>query len=100
MGVALEGLGHDLLELELDLERRLARRQPGAIADTKDMRVDRDGRLAKSDVEHDIGGLAADARKLLEQSALARHLAAIFVDQHPRKRQHILGLVAVKTDRA
>ena len=45
----------------LDLARRPARRQPGAVADAEQMRVDGDGRLAEGDVEHDIGGLAADA---------------------------------------
>lgn len=50
-----------LFETELDLERRLAARKPGAVADAEDMGVDRHGVLAKGHVEHDIGGLAARA---------------------------------------
>src|SRR5581483_6446279 len=57
MGVQHELRRDDFLEAELHLERRLARRKPGAIADTKYMRIDRHGVLAIGHVEHDIGGL-------------------------------------------
>ena len=62
MRVAAEGLGHDLLELRLDLVDGLARREAGAVADAEDVGVDRERLLAERGVEHDIGGLAADAR--------------------------------------
>ena len=55
----------------------LAGREAGAVGDPEDMGVDRDGRLAERDVEHDIRGLAPDARQSLERLALARHLAAV-----------------------
>ena len=50
----------------------LARRQAGAIADAENMRVDGHCRLAEGDVEHDIRGLAADARQGLQRLAAAR----------------------------
>ena len=51
----------DLLQPEFDFERRVAGRQPGAIADAEHVGVDRHGVLAERHVEHDIGGLAAGA---------------------------------------
>src|SRR5262249_6843877 len=58
MSVQLVFLRHLLLETEFDRENGLARSQIGAIADSEDMGVDRDGRLSERDVENDIGGLA------------------------------------------
>ena len=62
VGVAAERRGRDLVELELDLQRGLAGREPGAVGDAEDVGVDREGLLAERGVEDDIGGLAADAR--------------------------------------
>ena len=62
MGVAAVGRRHQRFQLQLDLERGLARRHSGAVADAKHMGVDGEGLLAERDVEDDIGGLAADAR--------------------------------------
>ena len=48
------------------------------LADAEQMRVDRDRRLAEGDVEHDVGGLAPDARAALSSaSRSSRHLAAM-----------------------
>src|SRR6202048_2672476 len=47
------------LETKLHLERRIARRQTGPIADAKHMRVHRHGVFAESHVEHAGGGLAS-----------------------------------------
>ena len=59
MGVKHEfGRDHPL-KFQLHFERRVARRQPGSIADAKYMRIHCNGALAESHVEHDIGGLAA-----------------------------------------
>src|SRR5450759_704824 len=66
MGMALIVRRDDLLEPLFDLERRLAGRQAGAIADAKNVGIDRDGRLAEGDIEHDIGGLAPDPRQFLQ----------------------------------
>ena len=64
--VALVGRRDDLIQLCFDLEGRLAGGHPGAVTDPEDMGVDRDGRLPERDVEHHIGGLAADARQFFQ----------------------------------
>jgi len=74
---------HGLDEAVLDRARVLARRHAGAVGDAEDMRIDRDRRFAEGDVEHDVGGLAPDARQLLQLLARSRHLAAVLGDQHP-----------------
>ena len=74
-------LGHALQQLQLDLERVLAGRQAGAVADAEDVRVDGDGRLAEGHVHHHVGGLAADARQRLQLLVGVRHLAAMPLDQ-------------------
>ena len=65
----------------LDLFRRLAGRQAEPVADAEDMGVDRHRLLAEGHVEHDIGGLAPDARQLDQLVAIAGHLAAMVADQ-------------------
>ncbi len=75
--VAAERLRHDLLELGFDLIGVLARREAGAVADAEDVRVDRERLLAERGVEHDIGGLAADAGQRLQLVARPRDLAAV-----------------------
>jgi hypothetical protein len=53
-------------------------RGPGRCgSDAEDMGVDRDGRFAEGDVQHHIGGLAADPGQRLQRLAVARHLAAM-----------------------
>ena len=75
--VAAERLRDDLLELGFDLVDSLAGREAGAVADAEDVGVDRERLLAERGVEHDVGGLAADAGKGLELFAGARHFAAV-----------------------
>ena len=81
MGVAPKGLRHDLLELGLDRFDGLARRQPGAVADAKDVSVDRERLLAERGVQHDIGGFSPDAGEGLQFLAGAGNLAVMPVDQ-------------------
>ena len=96
--VAAEGLRHDLLELRFDLVDRLARREAGAVADAEDVRVDREGLLAERGVEHDVGGLAADAGQRLQLLAGARDLAAMPVDQRLAERDDVLRLGVEQAD--
>ena len=77
-------LGHALQQFQLDLERVLARRQAGAVADAEDVGVDGDGRLAEGHVHHHVGGLAADAGQRLQLLVGVRHLAAVALDQQLR----------------
>jgi len=98
MGMALEMLRHDLLQTLLDFERVLARRQAGAVGNAEDMGVDRDGLVAEGDIQDHIRGLAPDAGQFLQILAAVRHLAAVFLEQQFRERDHILGLGAKETD--
>ena len=92
-------LGGDVLEqCQFHRQRRLALAEPGAVADAEDMRVDGDGRLAKGGVEHHIGGLAADARQRLQRFAVARHLAAMLLEEDAAGLDHVLGLAAEQAD--
>jgi len=87
------------LQLLFHRQHGLARRQPGAVADPENMRVDREGLRAKGTVHHHIGGLAPNPRQPDQRLAIRRHLAAKFRDQHFRQRDHILRLVIIKPDR-
>ena len=66
MGVAAEGLRHDLLKLSFDRVDVFTGRQAGAVANAKNVRVDGEGFLAEGRVEDDVGSLAADSGKFLE----------------------------------
>jgi hypothetical protein len=81
VGMQAKRRRHDLFELELDLERRLARRHSGAVADAENMGVDGEGLLAECDVEDDVGGLAADAGQRLQHRARSGHFAAVLGDE-------------------
>ena len=70
VGVQLVLLRHDLSSF-CSTSTASARRQVGAVGDAEDMRVHRDGRLAERDVQHHIGGLAADAGQRFQRLALA-----------------------------
>jgi hypothetical protein len=91
---------YDLHQLFLDFERRLALRQAGAVGNAKDMRVDRHGRLAEGDVEHDVRRLAPDAGQFLQRSAVMGHLAAMLGNQHLAQRDDVLGLGIEQADGA
>ena len=94
------GRRNALEQLQLDLERVLARREAGAVRDAEDVRVDRHRGLAESDVEHDVGGLAADAGQCFERHAVAGHPAAVPRDQQAAGFEQVLRLGAVEADRA
>ena len=99
MRVKLIGRRDDPLEPVLDGAHSLAGRQRNAVGDAEDMGIDGDRRLAESDVEHDIGGLAADAGQGFERLAGLRHLACELRDKGLRQADDILGLGAVEPDR-
>src|SRR6187200_1153156 len=90
---------HDGVEHALDLGRGLAGGKAGAVANPEQMGVDRNSGLAEGGVEDNIGGLAPDAWQGLECGAVARHLAAMPLDQCLRERNHIPCLDAVEADR-
>ena len=76
---------------------------PGAslepVGDAKDMGVDGERRFAKSGVEDDIGGLAADPGQSFERVAVLRGLAAMLLDIARESAMTFLALAAIKPDR-
>jgi hypothetical protein len=98
VGVAAEGLRHDFLELGFDLVDILAGREAGPVADPEDVGVDRERLLAPGGVEHDVGGLAADAGQRFELAARARDLAAMLFDQRVAERDDVLRLGVEQAD--
>jgi hypothetical protein len=61
--VAAKRLRHQFLELGLDHIDIIAGREAGAVADAEDVGVDCERLFAERSVEHDVGGLAANARQ-------------------------------------
>jgi hypothetical protein len=98
VGVQPEGLGHGLIKLELDLQHVLARREARSVADSENVRVDREGLFAESGVEDDIGRLASDAGQFFQFLAGARYLAAMLADQRFRQSDDVLGLRIEQSD--
>ena len=84
----------------LDRARRGARRDADAIAEAEDVRINRHRAFAERHVQHDIGGLAADTRQLLQCFAVTRHLAAVLFDQLARQFDDIACLALPEPDRA
>ena len=98
MGAAAEGLRHDPLQLHFNLQRILARRQAGAVADPENVRVDGEGFLPEGGIQNDIGGLAADAGQTLKRLAIFGHLAAEVIDQLLRQGDDVLRLGVEQAD--
>ena len=69
-----------LLEFILDCRRRFTGRQAGPISDPEYMGVDGDGRLAKGNIQNDIGRLSTDARQGFQRFAITRHGAVMMCD--------------------
>ena len=101
MRVLPELVRHDLHQPRLDLERVLAGRESRAVRDAEDVRVDGDRRLAERDVQHDVRGLAADARAASrarrDRAALRRRCSS---QQDLATARHVLRLHVEKADRA
>ena len=85
-----------LLEFLLHRERRFTGGQPCAIADAKDMRIDRNGRFTKCNIEDDVRGLAAHARQLLKRLSIPRHFAAVLFNQEFAQGDDVLAFALNK----
>jgi hypothetical protein len=92
MRIQPEGLGDRLFQFQLDLKRVLPRREPRPVADSKDVRVDRECLFIEGGVEDHVGGLAAHSGKLLELLARAGNLAAMVADKRLRQGNDVLRL--------
>ena len=97
--VAPERLRHDLLQFRFDVIDGLARRQPRPVAHPVDVGVDGEGLFAERRVEYDVCRLAADAWKLLQLFARARHLPAMMVDQRLAEQDDVFCLGVEQADR-
>ena len=73
--VAPEWLWNDLLEFGLDLVDGLSGSKAGAVADAKDVSVDRKGFFSKGGIEDHIGGFATNSGQFLKLFPRARDLA-------------------------
>ena len=98
MGVALEFGGNIVLDCTLDSIDILARRDPRAVADTEDVRVDRLRWMTPPHVQDDIGGLSSDAGQGLQGGSGRGNFAVILVDKDAREPHDVLGLVAIEPD--
>ncbi len=83
-----------LQQLVLDFQRRFARRQTGAIGEPEEMGIDRHGGFTKGDVEHHVGGFAADAGQGLQCLTCAGHHAAMLLNQDLAGLQQMSGFGA------
>ena len=84
----------------LDGAWRGTRCDAGAVAEAEDVRIHRHGAFAERDIQHDVGGLPADAGQFLQRLAVARHLAAVMLDQLPRQLDDVACLALPEADRA
>src|SRR6187402_1049435 len=98
MGMATVGVRDNLLKPKLNIQRCLAGREPGAIADPEQMRVDSNGRFAEGDVKHHIRRLASNAGQRFKLLARARHYAGMFRDKLLREQDDVSRLGAIKAD--
>ena len=64
-----------------DLQRRLARRKPGAIGDPEYVGVDADRQLAKYDVQNNVRRLAPDSWECLEGRPVRGDLSSMKLEK-------------------
>jgi len=84
---------HVILNCPLDRHDVLARRNPCAIADAEDMRINRLGGKLMPHIQNDIGRLAPHARQRLQSRAGCWHSAVIGIHQNPAQLNDIFGLL-------
>ena len=98
MSMAAKRRRRHLFQLQFDRQRRLARRQAGAVGDAEDVGIHRDRLCPERDVHHHIGGLAADAGQLLQRVAILGHASAMLGDQPLGECDDVLGLHVEQPD--
>ena len=59
-----------------------ARRDAGAVGNTKDVGIDRHYWLTEGGVQNDVRGFATNAGEFFQRGAVGRHCAAVFVDEY------------------
>ena len=81
MGMQLEVVRCDFLQLALNLNHVFPRGQPRAVADAENMRVDSYGWVPESHVEHHIRRFPPHAGKRLHGLAVFWNLTAMIGDE-------------------
>jgi len=85
-------------KLFFDCEGCLARRNARAVADTKNVRIDRKGFCPECAVHDDIGRLAANPGQSFQRVPICGHFAAVIFDEHFRQGDDVLCLRIEQTD--
>ncbi len=76
----------------------LAGRQPRAIADTEDVRIDRHRRFTKGNIQHHVGSFAPNARQSLERRSISGHHTAVLLHQYLAGLHQMFGLASIQTN--
>jgi hypothetical protein len=72
----------------------------GAVAEPEDVGVNGHRVFAKGDVQHHVGGLAANARQSFQCRAVVRNLAIVFVEQLLGQRDDVARFALPQADGA
>lgn len=87
-------------QFSLHFEGRFARRQSGAVADPKNMRIDGDGWLTKCRVQYHVGGFAPNTRQRFQIFSVFGQLTGVPFEQQLTGFQNISGLGVEQTYRS
>ncbi len=79
MCVMREFPGSEFDQRIFHVSRRFPRRDPGAVGDPEDVRVDRYCRLSEDCVEDDVRSFSSYSGQSFERLARARHFTTVFV---------------------
>jgi len=79
-------------EILLDAQRCCGKREPKAMRNTKNVRIDGECGFLERNRHHDRRGFSSDACQGFELLALARYFAAVVLDQVARRADDVLGL--------
>ena len=86
------------VQIALDADGIGVDRQPHALTEAGDVRIDGNAGRREAVAEHDVGGLASDARQRHQHVARFRDLAAVLGDEFFGQCDQVLRLGAVKAD--
>ena len=98
VGIFLVFIRGDTEQFFFNFNDRFAWRQAGAVAETEDVRIDRDRGLAKGRVEYDIGRFAADTGQGFELAATLGNLTKVLFQQNAASGNDVFCLGVVETN--
>ena len=88
----------ELQQFLFDFKHGFAGCEFGAVADTIDVSVYGNGRLAKRSVQNHVSGFAAHSGQGFQISSVVRHLTAMLLEQDAAGLDDVLGLGVKQTD--